>query len=215
MDSFTTRKDLKNLRTFNKSLNKKLLNNYHGGHAKINFVDRVNADIMVKQVRQDKPQFVQSPEIPINIRHLKKKKNKKLSSKFGMGICFQCGQPKHKLTEICPAKEEKNGIKVKCQKCFKEGHLEKVCQYLCNKCGQDHKIDDLCPAKGKNCKYCNKKNHFESVCSKKIKAQCNQNKTKNSMGRNVMHVVAAENEMYPMPFYKQQKIELPSILKTT
>ena len=60
-----------------------------------------------------------------------------------------------------------------------------------------------------------KKNHFESVCSKKIKAQCNQNKTKISMSRNVMHVVAAENEMYPMPFYKQQKIELPSILKTT
>ena len=182
-------------------------------YAQINFVDRVNADIIIKEVRQVKPQFLQSPELPINVRHLKKKKIKKLRSKFGNGICYQCGQPSHQLAEICAAKAEINGRKSKCQKCNKEGHLEIVCQYSCVKCGEDHQINSLCPAKGHICKYCNKQSHFENVCSKKIKDQCKQKVPKNITAKNVMHVIAAEDEIHPMPFYRKRKNEQPSLPK--
>ena len=41
----------------------------------------------------------------------------------------------------------------------------------CRNCGYDfpHKPETKCPAEGKTCNYCNKRNHFEAVCRSKVK----------------------------------------------
>lgn len=51
----------------------------------------------------------------------------------------------------------------------------------CKKCGFQHSIDNKCPAEGKSCLNCKKKNHFASVCkSKKIVKAVQHNDTSDS-----------------------------------
>ena len=38
---------------------------------------------------------------------------------------------------------------------------------ICQKCGRNHKTTDQCPARGKECYKCKKKNHFSSMCRSK------------------------------------------------
>ena len=40
------------------------------------------------------------------------------------------------------------------------------CQKTCRNCGGEYPHNSSCPAKGKNCNYCRKENHFKSVCLK-------------------------------------------------
>ncbi|XP_052783396.1 uncharacterized protein K02A2.6-like isoform X1 [Mya arenaria] len=42
---------------------------------------------------------------------------------------------------------------------------------MCSNCGSKHETKDICPARGKDCNYCGKRNHFVSVCYKKQKEQ--------------------------------------------
>ena len=45
----------------------------------------------------------------------------------------------------------------------------------CNKCGYNtHRKHESCPAKGKQCDFCNKPNHFASMCRKKNKSNMHQ-----------------------------------------
>ena len=58
-------------------------------------------------------------------------------------------------------------------------------QMMWNYCGGQHRPDKLlCPAYGKLCRYCNKPNHFQSMCRQnQQKQQTNSRCTKSQRGR--------------------------------
>ena len=50
---------------------------------------------------------------------------------------------------------------------YEQGAKPKFKVKLCQRCGYDHNPGSRCPAKGKHCKKCNKKDHFTKMCRSK------------------------------------------------
>lgn len=53
------------------------------------------------------------------------------------------------------------------QQKYEQGPKPKFKVKLCQRCGYDHNPGSRCPAKGKQCKKCNKKDHFAKMCRSK------------------------------------------------
>ena len=50
---------------------------------------------------------------------------------------------------------------------YEQGAKSKFKVKLCQRCGYDHNPGNRCPAKGKQCKKCNKKDYFTKMCRSK------------------------------------------------
>lgn len=116
-----------------------------------------------------------------------RKLNNHFRQKYQPNRCGKCGRKAHATNDQCPA------IGKQCTKCKNFNHFSNVCnkseetkineddilkiaekiskkmynapRHNCNTCGRkSHESDEICPARGKVCTLCNRKNHFANVC---------------------------------------------------